>query len=319
MNASKLIRVPVYIAVSLAVLAALAGIFLAKAALHPPRRPLLPENQLEAVKLAQQYRSNLTEIQVVGSDGAVLRAWHFRPRDGNGNSVILFHGISDNRAGMIRYAEIFLRHGYDVVAPDARAHGASGGDLATFGLRETDDIRRWLDWVGTHDHPACVYGSAESMGAAELLKSLESESRFCAVVAESPFATFREIAYDRMGQAFHTGPWLGRTFFWPTVEVAFYYAKWKYHLDFSQASPERAVASTKVPVLLIHGQMDHNIPIRHSRLIAAANHAVVLWEVPGADHCGAIGVAPAELEQRTTAWFDLNRRASVKEKVATLD
>ena len=103
------------------------------------------------------------------------------------------------------------------------------------------------------------------------------------------------------------------------MEVAFYYARWKYHLDFSQVSPEKAVASTKIPIFLIHGQVDHNIPIRHSRLIAAANHAVVLWEVPGADHCGAIGVAPAELEQKVTAWFDQNSRASSKEKVATLD
>ena len=215
MNASKLIRVAVYVAVSLGALAALAGIFLAEAALHPARRPLLPENQLEATKLAQRYHSDLTDVQVLASDGAVLRAWHFRPRDGNGNSVILFHGISDNRAGMIRYAEIFLRHGYDVLAPDARAHGASGGDLATFGLRETDDIRRWLDWEQGNVHPACVYGFAESMGAAGLLQSLQSESRFCAVVAESSFASFREIAYDRIGQAFHAGPWLGRTFFGP--------------------------------------------------------------------------------------------------------
>jgi uncharacterized protein len=82
---------------------------------------------------------------------------------------------------------------------------------------------------------------------------LRSETRFCAVAAESPFATFREIGYDRLGQSFHAGPWLGRTLLRPIIEIAFLYARWKYRLNFEQVSPEDAVAGTKVPVFLIHG------------------------------------------------------------------
>jgi pimeloyl-ACP methyl ester carboxylesterase len=130
------------------------------------------------------------------------------------------------------------------------------------------------------------------------------------VAAESSFSTFREIAYDRVGQFFHTGPWLGRTVFRPIVECAFIYAKWRYHLNFDVDSPEKAVESTIVPVLLIHGQLDSNIPVRHSRKIAAGNRHVALWEVPGADHCGAIGVAPSELERRVIDWFQQNDRGS---------
>ena len=100
----------------------------------------------------------------------------------------------------------------------ARGHGLSGG-LATFGLKESDDIHRWTDWLEDTYHPHCVYGLGESMGAAQLLQSLAKEARFCAIVAESPFATFREVAYARFGREFHTGPWLGRTFFHPTVDV----------------------------------------------------------------------------------------------------
>jgi uncharacterized protein len=148
------------------------------------------------------------------------------------------------------------------------------------------------------------------MGAAGLLQSLQFESRFCAVAAESPFSTFREIAYDRVGQFFHTGPWLGRTVFRPIVECAFIYAKWRYHVNFDLDSPEKAVESTKVPVLLIHGQRDSNIPVRHSRKIATGNRHVDLREVPGADHCGAIGVAAIELERRVIDWFQQNDRGS---------
>ena len=164
-----------------------------------------------------------------------------------------------------------LRHGYTVLLPDARAHGESGGALATYGLLERDDIRRWFEWLVTNQHPHCIFGLGESMGAAQLLQSLQTEPGFCAVVAESSFSNFQEIAYDRVGQFFNTGPSVGRTVLRPVVFTAFYYARWKYELNMRQVSPEEAIAQTIVPVLLIHGQIDSNIPVRHSRQIHSRN------------------------------------------------
>jgi pimeloyl-ACP methyl ester carboxylesterase len=161
-----------------------------------------------------------------------------------------------------------------------------------------------VDWMEANERPWCVYGFAESMGAAGLLQALNGETRFCAVVAESPFSSFREVEYDRIGQFFHTGPWLAESVLRPVVDGTFLYAKWKYGLDFSLVSADRAVASTRVPVLLIHGLADHNVPIRHSRAIAASSGAVELWEVPGADHCGAIGVGREEFARRVVGWFE---------------
>jgi alpha-beta hydrolase superfamily lysophospholipase len=126
--------------------------------------------------------------------GRSCSAWSIRPRHDNGNAVILLHGLGDNRLGTTTgYAELLLSRGFSVLLPDSRAHGSSGGDLATFGLLETGDIHRWLDWLEKTDHPDCIFGLGESMGAALLLQSLQAETRFCAVAAESSFASFREI------------------------------------------------------------------------------------------------------------------------------
>jgi hypothetical protein len=144
------------------------------------------------------------------------------------------------------------------------------------------------------------------MGAAQLLQSLETEPGFCAVVAESSFSTFREIAYDRVGQFFQTGPWLGRSILRPIVEAAFLYSQWKYGLETAKISPEDAVAKSQAPILLIHGALDGNIPPRHSRRIQARNKSVVLWEVPKADHCGAISTAHDEFEARLISWFEVH-------------
>lgn len=141
------------------------------------------------------------------------------------------------------------------------------------------------------------------MGAAALLQSLAAGARFCGVVAESSFSTFREIAYDRMGQPFHLGPWLGRTVLRPLVEVAFVRARWKYGLDMDHVSPEASIAQTNIPVLLIHGESDSNIPVRHSLRMHEINPRTVLWEVPGAEHCGAVSLQPAKFETTVVKWF----------------
>jgi uncharacterized protein len=292
------------LAISLfALFCAATGVFVAEVTLHPQRRQLDQQAIDQAEQLAHRAGSGLQDVSLKTRDAILLKAWLLRPKADNGNAILLLHGLSDNRIGMVGYAELFLAHGYTVLMPDARAHGQSEGTIATYGLREREDIRDWAHWIATNLNPRCVTGLGESMGAAQLLQSLEGDALFCAVVAESPFSDFREIAYDRVGQFSYTGPWLGRTLLRPVIEAAFLYSRLKYGLDLRQVSPAAAVSATKVPVLLIHGQIDRNIPERHSRRIKSLAPAVVLWEVPHAAHCGAISTAPEEFERRVLGWF----------------
>ena len=224
---------------------AVAGVFVADGTLHPARRPLTQDDESTMREIAHQLNSDLADVSITTPDAVTLRAWTIHPRHGNGNAVILLHGLADNRIGMTGYAQLLLAHGFTVLLPDARAHGTSGGQLATYGLLERNDIHQWFDFLAAQDHPHCIFGFGESMGAAELLQSLTVEPRFCAVAAESSFSSFREIAYDRMGQPFHLGPWFGRTLFRPVVEFAFLYVRWKYRLDMQQVSPEDSVAGTQ--------------------------------------------------------------------------
>jgi uncharacterized protein len=279
------------------------GVILADGALHPARRSLTPEDASAFGHSIQPLHAFVQDVSIIAPDAAILRAWLVRPPQANGDAVLLLHGLSDNRLGMTGYAQLLLAHGFTVLLPDARAHGLSGGTLATYGLLERGDIRRWADLLRTEVGGHCVYGMGESMGAAQVLQSLQASTPCCAVVAESAFTNFREIAYDRMGQPLHLGPWVGRTVLRPLVEIAFLRARWKYGLDMERVSPEDAVARTHVPVLLIHGQIDGNIPVRHSRRIHALAPEPVLWEVPGADHCGAIAAAPLEYQNLLLDWF----------------
>jgi uncharacterized protein len=66
-----------------------------------------------------------------------------------------------------------------------------------------------------------------------------------------------------------------------------------------------ALGESAVPVLLIHGTADQNIPLRHAHAIARANpERVELWTVPGAAHTGAWSAFPAEYETRVLRFLE---------------
>ncbi len=289
-------------------LCAVIGILAVEGALHPSRLHVGPTDESRVLTIARRNSAEIKDVALVTTDGVTLRAWSLRPSPGNGDAVILLHGQGDNRAGMLGNAEMLLRHGYAVLLPDARAHGASGGQIATYGVSENEDIRDWVEWLERSNSPHCIDGLGDSMGGAELLNSLSTESNFCAVVAESSFATFQEAAYDRLGQEFQAGPWVGRTLLRPALEAGLIYARLRYGVDLRQASPERSVAASRTPVLLIHGLADTNLPPRHSEMIRGSNANVVLWEPAHANHCGASGAEPEEYERRVLEWFDMHRR-----------
>jgi fermentation-respiration switch protein FrsA (DUF1100 family) len=309
MRSNHRLRWAVFALILYAALCCAGGIYLADGTLHPARRPFSDQDALAERQLLEARGGVIEDVAVNTADAVALRGWLVRPSHSNGNAAILLHGLGDNRLGMTGYAALLLAHGFTVLLPDARAHGASGGALATYGLLERNDIRHWVVFLLERTGAGCIYGMGESMGAAQLLESLQAGSRFCAVVAESPFANFREIAYDRMGQPFHAGPWVGRTLLRPLVEIAFLRVLWRYKLDMQQVSPEDAIVNSRIPILLIHGQIDSNIPVRHSRLLHARDPQAILWEVPGADHCGAISMAPQEFEHRVLDWFKLSAAA----------
>jgi uncharacterized protein len=288
------------------------GITLAELQLHPWKRRLSHGDEA-ATFVRARYGTALENVEITARDGIVLKAWYVRPHNANERDILMLHGVADNREGVAGFAAPFLDRGYGVLLPDSRAHGESGGALATYGLRESDDIHRWVDWLYTARKSKCVYGFGESMGAALVLDSLTAEDRFCAIVAESPFSSFRSVGYERAAWYVRAPTWVGRTLLRLPVEVGMDYAKLRYGLDFDSDSPAEAVGHSSTPILLIHGAEDINILPRHSELIAAQSPThVTLWEVPGATHCGASSIQPEMFWNKVLAWFNSHPERSSK-------
>jgi uncharacterized protein len=274
-------------------------VVIAEGALHINGRP--SANPAAADRLARICEAAWRPVSIIASDGVKLAGWFFTPAEHNGGAVLLLHGVGDTRLGMVTHAEFLLRAGYAVLLPDSRGHGASGGDLVTYGLKEGRDSAQWAHRMAAQPGVDRTYALGESMGAAVVIQSLAWHPGFRAVVAECPFARFSEIALYRVLQ--RTGGALA-PIAPPIVAAATWYARSCYGVDLMQAVPADALRDSETPVLLIHGTLDTNIPPVQSRELHAANpRTTELWEVAGAIHVVAMSTEPQAYQRRVRDWF----------------
>src|SRR6266481_1349105 len=100
MNGMRLSRVTALLFAGYLACSFAAGAFVADGTVHPIRRHLFAEDEMQAQRIAHAHQSDLSEVLITASDGAILKGWSFRSHNSNGGAVILLHGLSDNRLGM---------------------------------------------------------------------------------------------------------------------------------------------------------------------------------------------------------------------------
>jgi alpha-beta hydrolase superfamily lysophospholipase len=270
--------------------------------LHPIRRELSPDLIKEADAGFSYIGAHREELDVRTADDILLRGWKVRPAKPNGNWVLVFHGVADNRAGVVGQAQVLLQAGYSVVMMDARAHGTSDGPMATYGWLERSDTRAVVDTLEAAEHPLHLFALGESMGAGIALQSAAVEPRIEAVVAEASFASLREASYDYAGLQRY--PLLGMTLLAPGAWTMVYHGELTAGFPAGEVSPEKAVAVRPFPVLLICDAADTVLPCRHTkRIYAAAQGPKQMWVVPRAFHTAALGYEPAEFRRRVLEFF----------------
>jgi pimeloyl-ACP methyl ester carboxylesterase len=268
--------------------------------LHPAN--LNPARVEQTQQMLSRAGTAPEEFDVAGPDGVRLRGWKMRARSHERDWFLLFHGVSDNRTGVLGPAELLLRHGYNVVMMDSRAHGESGGDMATYGWKERYDTVAITNALYSTENVRHLEALGVSMGAAIALQAAAVEPRIGGVIAEDPFADLREVSYDYAG--LYWSPLLGMTLFRPATIVGLAEMAKAGRFRPDDVSPVKAVAARSFPVLLICGTRDRQIPCRHARRIyEAARGARELWVVEGAGHAAALGYAPAEYEKRVVGFL----------------
>lgn len=259
------------------------------------------DGRARAETMAREHGARLDAVRIDAADGVALTGWLFTRGSAGRGTVLVAHGSGGSRDHATPYAAFLLDAGFDVLAPDARGHGESGG-IGTFGVREADDVHRWAAFIRQRRPGACVHALGTSMGGAHVLMAEADRPTFCAIVTDAAFATFLDAGLDRVARGLGLGTagrWLGR----PAAYAGIGHVRFRYGVDLRDANPVAAIGAIRTPLLLIHGDADRHTPPYHAAALSRAAPRATLWLVPGAAHTAAWRAAPAEFPRRIVAFF----------------
>jgi fermentation-respiration switch protein FrsA (DUF1100 family) len=208
----------------------------------------------------------------------------FNPKPTN-NTVILVHGIGCDRWESMKYSDMYLDMGFNVLAYDSRYHGSSGGKDITLGFFEKtdlDNVVKWVKWV----NPKAVIGvHGESLGAVTALlqsKLNESEKSVNFYVVDCPYSDLNELMSVKLAGDL-------RPTFEPAAGFILFYANIvalkKSNFSLYAVSPIDAISDVKAPIMFIHGSSDTFIPASMSlELYLRKTGPKGIYISPGAEH-----------------------------------
>ncbi len=287
----------------LLIILAAAGYYLMRQALYPQTVPYIKSYALEVENGRLDEAAYLAwekeDVAIQSPAGYRLRGTYF-PLPGAQRTIILVHGISYTRLGMMKYMPMFRRRGYNVLMYDQRYHGMSGGRNTSFGFHEKFDLKAAVDWALQRLGPGGLVATmGESLGAATCLQHAAIDPRLAFVIADAAYADLYDELALRLRVDYHLPgfPLLPAAGLFFRLDAGFY---------ISQVNPARDVAQMELPVFFVHGQQDAYIPMEHSqRLYQAKAHGLRrLYLAPNADHVESYWTDPEEYDRQVGEFLD---------------
>ncbi|MBM9588819.1 alpha/beta fold hydrolase [Leptospira sp. 201903075] len=233
-----------------------------------------------------------------------LRGWYFKNPKKKKCGVVLLHGHTRTRYGILKYAPIFWKRGCSLFAYDARHHGESAGEYGTYGFYEKHDLERAIEFFSeissVPEEQIGLFGA--SFGAATALQYAEGRSDYAFVIADSPFMDMRSIVEKRAVDLYS-----------PVVlflsPIALSIAEVRADFLVDEVSPKKAAKYISQPVLLIHSKTDEITPVSHSEEIfqnLKTNRKQLFVTDWGAAHCKSIDVRYDEYESMVNSFLKEN-------------
>jgi fermentation-respiration switch protein FrsA (DUF1100 family) len=231
------------------------------------------------VMTPDQLGLKFEERQLEHPDGTKINVWYLsaevqdqgqtETKTRTKGTVLFFHGNAQNISAHIGSVYWLPKYGYNVILIDYQGYGISEGSASVKAALQ--DIKLTLKSAGKEQHPLIAYG--QSIGAALLISALaelKESAGIDAAVFESPFASYQQIAREKLGLLWLT---------WPL----------QYPLSLfisDHFAPDKAIQNLpKIPLLFIHSRADTTVPYHHSEdLFALANSPKEFWRFDDAGH-----------------------------------
>jgi uncharacterized protein len=207
------------------------------------------------------------------SDGEKIVAWHVPPREGQ-SVIIFFHGNGDILTWRVPWFREMIAGGAGLIAVSFRGYAGSSGSPTEAGLLQ--DAEAAYAFAIEHYSPERIVVWGFSLGTGPAV-ALAANRRIGRLILEAPYSSIADVA----AAAF------------PFVPVR-WFIRDQFHSD-------RWIVNVTAPVLIMHGERDHTIPIRFGeRLYELARQPKQMVRFPEGGHddldnFGAMDVARAFL------------------------
>lgn len=225
------------------------------------------ENHTKDVSVIEQWEAERgwEKVWVTAPDGIQLRGTYIENSEPTNNTVILLHGLFQNRTMCLPYIRIYRNLGYNVLLIDLRGHGESGGSHTDWGLSEQGDMDAWMAFLKKRNPHMTVGLHGISLGAAmSLLYAGGSHgSNVSFVVADSSYGNIIALGQEKLREA-QADKWTirGYKLLDPFFQGAMYYHTGKL---VSNIEPAQAVKHITAPVLFLHGSDDALVPVKTAK------------------------------------------------------
>lgn len=238
---------------------------------HPVRQPI-PNSVAERFKPQDFFFPS--------GDGETLHGWFFSAQQAKG-TVLAFHGNAENIGTHVNGVLWLVPAGFNLFIIDYRGYGRSTGTPSLEGVNR--DGLAALEHVLTRKDvgKGRVVVLGQSLGgtvATYVAASSPQRDSLKALVLDSTFAGYRQIAQEKLATFFLT---------WPLQ----YPLSWLFNDEYSAA---RWIGKVTVPVIIIHDRDDRVVPFHHAEQLRALGMGTAeLIETSGNGHIGSFADSSA--------------------------
>ncbi|MFK7985476.1 MAG: alpha/beta hydrolase [Sandaracinaceae bacterium] len=224
----------------------------------------------------------------VGPPSALLEAWVLDPDSPPRGTVLVLHGVRDDKRSMIDVGRALRDRGMRAVLVDLRGHGGSSGQFLTYGVLESQDLSHLLDHLDALNMlagPVSVLGA--SYGGAVGIQLSARDARVRAVASLSTFASLREVVPPQARVELSSVGWLLPD---RVIDLIVDDAGELGGFSPDAADTRVAITRTGARVLLVHGREDRRVPYEHARALldSCPVGQCALVSVSG-DHAAVLG------------------------------
>ncbi|MCM8711839.1 alpha/beta hydrolase [Clostridium sp. SYSU_GA19001] len=245
------------------------------------------------------------EVSVASKNNYKLYGTYIKNPKATNNTIILLHRLGGSRWSSMKYTDMYLDKGFNVLVYDGRHHGYSGGDNVTYGFYEKDDLDKWVDWVYRKNKGGIIGVHGESTGAAAALlhsKINENKKKVSFYIADSAFSDLNEFFTIRIKQDYNLK---SNLLIKPLIFYIDKINKLKNGFYLTEVSPINIVGNIKTPIMFIHGANDTYVPKTMSEdLYKAKSGTKQIYIAPASDNNEAYLNNQDEYRDRVYTFID---------------